>query len=269
MSHEKKAAKQWSDYFNAIMCGLTGSLAALFAKAGIQPSNSLYRYFDTVEYGNWINILFRVIFIMFMLYSNVKMVENKIRSFALIGASITVVIAFLANYVFNLSYELFIYHKLPQVYQYLGSLLMLAGIFVQKDQVTDDYDDFEITSEISQEKFSTNSRLRIRSNTHSRKTNLQRNLDSNDHPESQHILENQDYPEPMPDVEQESEYIAQPQKPKKKNFLDEDSALITMSSNNNYNGNDNIIREGPYSNNDGNENPEEGYIREIKTQKNI
>lgn len=53
----------------------------------------------------------------------------------------TVVIAFLANYVLNLGYEACLFGVLPQMAQYLGSLLMLAGIFILKDQIADDYDD--------------------------------------------------------------------------------------------------------------------------------
>jgi len=99
---KEKRASSWRDYIFSLMCGLTGSLASLFAKMGLQPSNDIYRYFDTMDYGMYINSVIRIGFISGIFLMNVKMVEYKIRSFALLGSSITVVIAFLANYVFNI-----------------------------------------------------------------------------------------------------------------------------------------------------------------------
>lgn len=72
--------------------------------------------------------------------ANAKMIEFKIRSFAAIGASLTVVTAFIANYLFNLLYEILLYFKFPSVNQYIGSLFCLAGVFVLKDQITNSKD---------------------------------------------------------------------------------------------------------------------------------
>jgi hypothetical protein len=89
-----KKAKNWRDYLLAVMCGLTGSLASLCAKIGLQPTNAIYRYFDTMNYGSYIIWSFRVFFLLSIVYCNVKMLEYKIRSFASLGSSLTVVIAF-------------------------------------------------------------------------------------------------------------------------------------------------------------------------------
>jgi hypothetical protein len=75
-----------------------------------------------------------------MIMANAKMIEFKIRSFAAIGASLTVVTAFIANYLFNLLYEILLYFKFPSVNQYIGSLFCLAGVFVLKDQITNSKD---------------------------------------------------------------------------------------------------------------------------------
>lgn len=72
--------------------------------------------------------------------ANAKMIEFKIRSFAAIGASLTVVTAFIANYIFNLLYEILLYFKFPSMNQYIGSLFCLAGVFVLKDQITNSKD---------------------------------------------------------------------------------------------------------------------------------
>jgi hypothetical protein len=75
-----------------------------------------------------------------MIMANAKMIEFKIRSFAAIGASLTVVTAFIANYLFNLLYEILLYFKFPSMNQYIGSLFCLAGVFVLKDQITNSKD---------------------------------------------------------------------------------------------------------------------------------
>ncbi len=72
--------------------------------------------------------------------ANAKMIEFKIRSFAAIGASLTVVTAFIANYLFNLLYEILLHFKFPSMNQYIGSLFCLAGVFVLKDQITNSKD---------------------------------------------------------------------------------------------------------------------------------
>ena len=130
-----KEGKSCKDFIPAILCGLFGSLAGLCAKLGFTPTNSIYSFFDTMDYGIYIVWVLRIFFVLNIVISNIKMIELKIRSFAVIGSSLTVVIAFLANYAFNLSYEIIFYQKYPRVTQYIGSILMLCGIFVLKDQI--------------------------------------------------------------------------------------------------------------------------------------
>lgn len=70
-----------------------------------------------------------------MVFFNIKMVECKIRSFAKIGASLTVIVAFFSNYVFNILYEMALYDNYPGWYQYIGSYIILFGIgFLQQDE---------------------------------------------------------------------------------------------------------------------------------------
>lgn len=64
-----------------------------------------------------------------MIFFNLKMVEYKIRSFAAIGSSLTVVISFLANYFMGVICEMVIYGKFPGWNGYVGSLFCLAGIY--------------------------------------------------------------------------------------------------------------------------------------------
>ena len=89
------------NYKYSVLCGLTGSLAALFAKEGLQQNNKFYKYIDTLPYPTATSLIFRIIFISIMMIANVKMIEFKIRSFAAIGSSLTVVAAFISNYLFN------------------------------------------------------------------------------------------------------------------------------------------------------------------------
>lgn len=89
----------------------------------------------TLPYPVLISILFRIVFIFLMIMANAKMIEYKIRSFAAIGASLTVVTAFIANYLFNLLYEILLYYKFPSMNQYIGSIFCLAGVYVLKDQI--------------------------------------------------------------------------------------------------------------------------------------
>ena len=124
------------NYKYSVLCGLTGSLAALFAKEGLQQNNKFYKYIDTLPYPTATSLIFRIIFISIMMIANVKMIEFKIRSFAAIGSSLTVVAAFISNYLFNLIYEILLYYKFPSINQYIGSIFCLAGVFVLKDQIS-------------------------------------------------------------------------------------------------------------------------------------
>ena len=131
----KYLTKYNKNYFYAILCGLTGSAAALFAKEALQQDNKFYKYLATIPYGNVISIVLRILFFACMIFANAKMLEFKIRSFAAIGSSMTVVAAFIANYLFNMTYEIIQYFKFPSTNQYIGSLFCLAGVYVLKDQI--------------------------------------------------------------------------------------------------------------------------------------
>lgn len=78
----------------SVLCGIAGAVGALFAKMGFQPGNWLYTILDYIPYGQWIGWVLRAIFILLCIFANLKMVEYKIRSFAAIGSSLTVIISF-------------------------------------------------------------------------------------------------------------------------------------------------------------------------------
>ena len=86
----------------SILCGIAGSFGGFFAKIALQPKNDLYATLKFIPYGEIIEWTFRGIFILLCAWANIKMVEYKIRSFAAIGSSVTVIIAFLANYIWSL-----------------------------------------------------------------------------------------------------------------------------------------------------------------------
>ena len=130
-----------SEYKFAILCGLCGSLAALFAKEGIQPHNKFYEFILSFTYGWIFSIILRCFFFGLMIYSNARMIEYKIRSFAALGSSMTVVAAFQANYAFNMLYEIIIYLKFPSLNQYIGSIFCLAGVFVLRHQIVSNKED--------------------------------------------------------------------------------------------------------------------------------
>lgn len=134
----KQSSGYNKNYNYSILCGLTGSAAAQFAKEGLQQDNRLYHFILNLEYGVWIALVLRTFFFICMVISNIKMLEFKVRSFAAIGSSMTVVTAFIANYVFNMLYEIILYFKFPTMNQYIGSVFCLAGVFVLKDQIVSD-----------------------------------------------------------------------------------------------------------------------------------
>lgn len=134
----KLLATHQSNYKYSIMCGLTGSAAALFAKEALQQNNKFYTYIGKLPYGFLISIILRIFFFICMIFCNMKMIEFKIRSFATIGASMTVVTAFVTNYLFNMLYEIILYFKFPSMNQYIGSIFCLVGVYVLKDQIMTD-----------------------------------------------------------------------------------------------------------------------------------
>lgn len=56
------------------------------------------------------------------------MLKFQILSFGQIGASLTVIVAFLVNYFMSLVYEYVIYNNIPNMQQFLGCLLVFIGI---------------------------------------------------------------------------------------------------------------------------------------------
>ena len=138
LEHEEITDKQSNNLMNynyAIMCGLLGSAAAQMAKQGLQADNGMYRLINTLEYGWYLAWILRGCFFFLMIFANMKMLEYKIRSFALIGSSMTVVAAFLANYLFNLIYDVLLYYFFPTGGQLFGSICCLAGIYMLKDEL--------------------------------------------------------------------------------------------------------------------------------------
>jgi hypothetical protein len=120
---------KWTKWSWGIFCGLTGSVAALFAKLAFAPKNFIYDFINFMPYGIVFEYIIRTCFVLMMIYFNLKMVEYKIRSFAAVGSSLTVVISFLANYFMGVICEMVIYSKFPGWNGYVGSLFCLAGIY--------------------------------------------------------------------------------------------------------------------------------------------
>jgi hypothetical protein len=122
-------ASKWTKWSWGIFCGLTGSVAALFAKLAFAPKNFIYDFINFIPYGIVFEYIIRTCFVLLMIFFNLKMVEYKIRSFAAVGSSLTVVISFLANYFMGVICEMVIYGKFPGWNGYVGSLFCLAGIY--------------------------------------------------------------------------------------------------------------------------------------------
>lgn len=121
---------QFNKWYYSIFCGLTGALGALFAKLGLQPKNFIYDYLLYIPYGQILEWILRVIFLLLCCWTNLKMVEYKIRSFAAIGSSLTVVVSFFSNYIASLLFEGIFFDKVPNFYVYQGSFLVLVGIVI-------------------------------------------------------------------------------------------------------------------------------------------
>ena len=131
-----KGGKNLIDYKYSMQCGLTGSLAACSAKVGIQPENTIYKHLDgAFPFSIVVAWIIRISFISLMFWWNIKMLEFKLRSFAAIGSSMTVVVAFQSNYFFMLMYEIIFFQQFPNLASLIGSMFCLAGIFILKDQV--------------------------------------------------------------------------------------------------------------------------------------
>jgi hypothetical protein len=89
-------------YKFALLAGLTGSAAAFCAKSGLQQDNIYYKFISNYNNGKYLCWVIRSFLFILWVMTNAKMIEYKIRSFGSIGSSMTVVVAFLSNYVFSL-----------------------------------------------------------------------------------------------------------------------------------------------------------------------
>ena len=64
------------------------------------------------------------------------MVEFKIKSFAKIGASFTVINAFVTGYIFSTIQDIVVLGVYPKRWEYIGSFFLFGGIvFLQQDEV--------------------------------------------------------------------------------------------------------------------------------------
>lgn len=111
-------------YKFALLAGLTGSAAAFCAKSGLQQSNQYYTLINNYQNGKYLCWVIRSLLFLLWILSNAKMIEYKIRSFSSIGSSMTVVVAFLSNYIFSLMYEAIFLNIFPGSQQYIGSLFL-------------------------------------------------------------------------------------------------------------------------------------------------
>ena len=125
-----------SDYTMPLGCGIFGSLGALSMKFSLQKDNVLYSKISEIQnFSVYYNMTLRIILFGWAIWFNLKMVEFKIKGFAKLGASSTVIIAFFSNYILNIIYEMIIYSNYPNIKGYLGSLLVFVGlVFFQKEE---------------------------------------------------------------------------------------------------------------------------------------
>lgn len=133
----KKSGKSVHDYFSAMMAGIFGSLAALCAKIGLQESNIIYTTLSDSDYSDnsFLWALTRGIFICLTIYLNLRMLKSQILSFAYIGASMTIIVAFFVNYIFSLGYEIIFFEDYPTPLQMFGCLLIFTGVYLYKNQL--------------------------------------------------------------------------------------------------------------------------------------
>jgi drug/metabolite transporter (DMT)-like permease len=133
----KKSGKSVHDYFSAMLAGIFGSLAALCAKIGLQESNIIYNTLSDSEYSDnsFLWTLTRGTFICLTIYLNLRMLKSQILSFAYIGASMTIIVAFFVNYMCSLGYEIIFFGDYPKPLQMFGCLLIFAGVYLYKNQL--------------------------------------------------------------------------------------------------------------------------------------
>lgn len=105
------------------------------AKEALMKTNKLYDFFEKYEWGLIYQWCFRIFFVILWAIFNIKMIEYKIKSFAKIGASFTVIVAFFSNYIFSLGYEIILNNNYPGKNDALGSIIIILGIyFLQQDE---------------------------------------------------------------------------------------------------------------------------------------
>ena len=114
----------------SIACGITGAQGGFFAKMSLEPKNFIYKDLSFIPYGIVFEWTLRIIFMILCIWTNIKMIEYKIRSFAAIGSSLTVIIAFFVNYIISLICDIFLTGKYPNGYTYQGSAFVLSGIVI-------------------------------------------------------------------------------------------------------------------------------------------
>jgi hypothetical protein len=112
----------------ALGCGVTGSLAGLFAKVGLGKYDKPFGYLDNPDVALILLVFCKLMMFVCWAWSNIKMIEFKIRSFAMIGASHTVIIAFASNYLLSCVYEIFLNNGWINGWQFFGFLIILAGV---------------------------------------------------------------------------------------------------------------------------------------------
>ena len=117
-----------SDLIFALGCGLTGSCAGFFAKLFLEKYERPFNYLDNRTAAYILLVAVKIFLFCGFVYSNAKMVEYKIRSFALIGASLTVIIAFAFNYMVSCILEIFMNHNWINLYQVFGFLMIMTGV---------------------------------------------------------------------------------------------------------------------------------------------
>lgn len=108
---QKKDTKDLINYKYALLAGLTGSAGAFFAKGGLTADNKLFRYCRKFPNGVYLSWAVRSFCFLMFCWLNIKMIEFKLRSFRVLGSSMTVIVAFISNYLFNLLYEIMVFNR--------------------------------------------------------------------------------------------------------------------------------------------------------------
>lgn len=117
-----------------VCAGVMAAFGGLCMKIGINNVNSILKHFgaDVDHKGVFLWIMYFVVMIGFIVAGvcfNIGNLKYYVIALKYIGASLTVAISFIVNYLWSVILNWAVFHKVPTFGQYIGSGMFLLGLY--------------------------------------------------------------------------------------------------------------------------------------------